>query len=90
MLGTALRLAPLAPQVAFVDEPSLVALSRPDFPLATDDALDLVSLRAFAVQNRYPTDVPDAMLSEAAGMIDVAARALRTVERALSPQSGQG
>jgi methionine synthase II (cobalamin-independent) len=52
MLGEALRTAPLAPQVAFVDEPSLVALSRPGFPLATDDALDLVS-RALAAVEAY-------------------------------------
>jgi len=52
MLGEALRIAPLAPQVAFVDEPGLVALSRPGFPLATDDALDLVS-RALAAVERY-------------------------------------
>lgn len=50
MLEAALRIAPLAPQVAFVDEPSLVALSRPDFPLATDDALDLVSSALAAVE----------------------------------------
>ena len=50
MLETALRNAPLAPQVVFVDEPSLVALSRPDFPLATDDALDLVSSALAAVE----------------------------------------
>lgn len=50
MLETALRLAPLAPQVVFVDEPSLVALSRPDFPIATDDALDLVSSALAAVE----------------------------------------
>jgi methionine synthase II (cobalamin-independent) len=48
----ALRTAPMAPQVVFVDEPSLVALSRPGFPLATDDALDLVS-RALAAAERY-------------------------------------
>ena len=50
MLEAALRIAPLAPQVVFVDEPSLVALSRPDFPLATDDALDLVSSALAAVE----------------------------------------
>ena len=50
MLSTALRIAPLAPQVAFVDEPSLVALSRADFPLGTDDALDLVSSALAAVE----------------------------------------
>lgn len=50
MLGEALRIAPLAPQVAFVDEPGLVALSRPGFPLATDDALDLVSRALAAVE----------------------------------------
>lgn len=50
MLGAALRMAPLAPQVAFVDEPGLVALSRPGFPLATDDALDLVSRALAAVE----------------------------------------
>jgi len=48
----ALRTAPLAPQVVFVDEPSLHALSRPGFPLATDDALDLVS-RALAAVEPY-------------------------------------
>lgn len=50
MLEAALRMAPLAPQVAFVDEPGLVALSRPGFPLATDDALDLVSRALAAVE----------------------------------------
>ena len=52
MLDEALRTAPLAPQVAFVDEPGLVALSRPGFPLPTDDALDLVS-RALAAVEPY-------------------------------------
>ena len=52
MLEEALGIAPLAPQVAFVDEPGLVALSRPGFPLATDDALDLVS-RALAAVEPY-------------------------------------
>jgi len=48
----ALRAAPLAPQVVFVDEPGLVSLSQPAFPLATDDALDLVS-RALAAVEPY-------------------------------------
>ncbi|MFP5321179.1 MAG: hypothetical protein ACLGIC_04950 [Acidimicrobiia bacterium] len=52
LLEEALRAAPLAPQVAFVDEPGLVALSRPGFPLPTDDALDLVS-RALAAVEPY-------------------------------------
>jgi len=52
LLGEALRTAPLAPQVAFLDEPGLVALSRPGFPLPTDDALDLVS-RALAAVEAY-------------------------------------
>jgi methionine synthase II (cobalamin-independent) len=52
VLETALRVAPLAPQVAFVDEPALVALSRSGFPLPTDDALDLVS-RALAAVEPY-------------------------------------
>ena len=50
MLEAALRIAPLAPQVAFVDEPSLVALSREGFPITTDDALDLVSHALAAVE----------------------------------------
>jgi len=50
MLETALRIAPMAPQVAFVDEPSLYALSQPGFPIATDDALDLVSGALAAVE----------------------------------------
>jgi len=52
LLEEALRTAPLAPQVAFVDEPGLVALSRAGFPLPTDDALDLVS-RALAAVEPY-------------------------------------
>lgn len=47
-IDAARQIAPLAGQVVFVDEPGLVALSGPGFPIATDDALDLVS-RAMAV-----------------------------------------
>lgn len=50
MLAEARRTAPLAPAVVFVDEPSLAVLSEPDFPLATDDALDLVSRALAAVE----------------------------------------
>lgn len=50
VLEAALRLAPMAPQVVFVDEPSLVALSARGFPLATDDALDLVSSALAAIE----------------------------------------
>lgn len=43
MLETATRITPMAAKVVFVDEPGLVALSGPDFPMATDEAIDLVS-----------------------------------------------
>ncbi len=43
VLEFALATCPLAPQVAFVDEPGLVALSGPGLPIPADEAVDLVS-----------------------------------------------
>lgn len=43
MLDYAARVAPLAPRVAFLDEPGLAAISEPGFPIDRDDALDAVS-----------------------------------------------
>lgn len=50
VLETALAIAPLAPQVVFIDEPGLGVLSRPGAPIHTDDALDLVSGALAAVE----------------------------------------
>ena len=55
VLEEATRVAPLAPKVIFVDEPALVALSSPDFPLAPDAAIDLVSGALAAVEHRAVT-----------------------------------
>ncbi len=72
MLEEALRIAPMAPQVVFVDEPGLVALSRSDFPIATDDAIDLVSgalaaVEPFAVTGLHCCGDTDWRLAMAAG-----------------------
>ena len=50
VLDEATRIAPMAAKVVFVDEPGLVALSRPDFPVATDLAIDLVSGALAAIE----------------------------------------
>ena len=50
LLHEAVRVAPLAPKVVFVDEPALVAISDPGFPLVPDRAVDLVSGALAAVE----------------------------------------
>lgn len=50
LLDTATHAAPLASKVVFVDEPGLVALSDPSFPLPADEAIDLVSAALAAVE----------------------------------------
>ncbi len=50
VIEEATRIAPLAPKVIFVDEPGLVALSRPDFPTSADHAIDLVSGALAAIE----------------------------------------
>jgi methionine synthase II (cobalamin-independent) len=50
VLLEAIRVAPLAPKVVFVDEPGLVALQSADFPLAPDAAIDLVSSALAAIE----------------------------------------
>lgn len=55
LLEEATRVAPLAAKVVFVDEPGLVALSRNDFPIATDVAVDLVSSALAAIETAAVT-----------------------------------
>lgn len=43
MAARVAKVAPGAPIVAFLDEPSLVALTRPDFPLPIDEVVDLLA-----------------------------------------------
>ena len=50
MMEEATHIAPLASRVVFVDEPSLVALSHADFPIAPDHAVDLVSSTLAAIE----------------------------------------
>ncbi len=72
MLEEATRAAPLASKVVFVDEPGLVALSQPSFPIATDAAIDLVSgalaaIEPFAVTGLHCCGDTDWRLALAAG-----------------------
>lgn len=72
VLETVLATCPLAPQVVFIDEPGLVALSRSDCPIATDEALDLVSgalaaVEPFAVTGLHCCGDTDWRLALAAG-----------------------
>ncbi|MGK2927954.1 MAG: hypothetical protein ACSLFO_00070 [Acidimicrobiales bacterium] len=55
LLVEATRAAPLAPKVVFVDEPGLVALSRPGFPIPADLAIDLVSGALAAIEESAVT-----------------------------------
>ena len=55
LLEAATRTAPLAPKVVFVDEPGLVALSQPGFPMSADLAVDLVSSALAAVEESAVT-----------------------------------
>ncbi len=48
-------MAPLAAKVVFVDEPGLVALSDPGFPMAPDHAVDLVSSALAAIEEHAVT-----------------------------------
>lgn len=50
LLDQATRVTPLATKVLFIDEPGLVALSGPGFPISTDAAVDLVSGALAAVE----------------------------------------
>lgn len=50
LLDAATRTAPLASKVVFVDEPGLVALSDPGFPMPADAAVDLVSGALAAIE----------------------------------------
>lgn len=55
LLAEATRAAPLARKFVFVDEPGLVALSRPGFPVPADLAIDLVSGALAAVEESAVT-----------------------------------
>lgn len=72
MLDEATRIAPMASKVVFVDEPGLVALSRPSFPITPDAAIDLVSgalaaVEPFAVTGLHCCGDTDWRLALAAG-----------------------
>ena len=54
LLDATTAAAPAAPLVVFLDEPGLVAARRADFPLAPDDAVDLLS-GALAVLEPHAT-----------------------------------
>ncbi len=72
MLDEAMRVAPLAAKVMFVDEPGLVALSHADFPVPADHAVDLVSgtlaaIEPYAVTGLHCCGETDWRLALAAG-----------------------
>lgn len=72
VLQHAMRIAPLAPIFAFVDEPGLVSMSSPAFPIDRDDAIDLVSgalaaVEPFAVTGLHCCGETDWRLALAAG-----------------------
>lgn len=50
IIAEATRVAPMAAKVVFVDEPGLVAVSEPDFPIAADLAIDAVSGALAAIE----------------------------------------
>jgi hypothetical protein len=52
------------------------------------DGFDLAPLRMFAVQSRYPADVPEVTVEAAEAMIDLAERALTVIAGAMSHRPG--